>query len=148
MKIALINPNWNLHDIKYTTTSVKPPKSIPLELTYIDASISQESRIFDAYAKNQSIDELIQDIEAYNPDITVLETAPTYLFWRCPPLDLSVPSITSKAIKNSVDSVNVIIGPHGTTDPIWTKEQTMGDVIVRGESDFSINSLIESNYFE
>ena len=148
MKVALINPNWNLHEIKYTTTSVKPPKSIPLELTYIDASISQESRIFDAYARNQTIDELIQDIEDYDPDMTVLETAPTYLFWRCPPLDLSVPSITSKAIKQSVGSVSVIIGPHGTTDPMWTKEQTKADVIVRGESDFSINALIEGNYFK
>jgi radical SAM superfamily enzyme YgiQ (UPF0313 family) len=146
MKVALINPNWNLHDINHTTTSVRPPKSIPLELIYIASSLSQESQIFDAYANNQSIDELIEEVENFKPDITVIETAPTYLFWRCPPLDLSVPSKTLKTIKQSINSKNIIIGPHGTIDPEWTREQTQGDIIVRGESDFSITSLIDSEY--
>jgi radical SAM superfamily enzyme YgiQ (UPF0313 family) len=146
MRIALINPNWNLHDIEYTTTSVKPPKSIPLELTYIAASLCQESKIFDAYANNQTIDELVEEVKEFSPDITVLETAPTYLFWRCPPLDLSVPSKTLKTIKQSINSKNVIIGPHGTIDPEWTREQTQGDIIIRGESDFSIIPLVDSEY--
>ncbi len=143
-KVALINPNWNLHNIRYTTASIRPPKSIPLELTYIAASISDlaEVKIYDAYANDSSLDTLINEMINFNPDLVIVETAPTYLFWRCPPLDLSIPREITKIIKRSLRSEVAIIGPHSTTDPVWTKNQTEADILIQGESDLVFRAIL------
>lgn len=148
MKVALINPNWNLHDIKFTTVSIKPPKSIPLELIYIAESIRDltEVKILDAYANNYSLDTLINKLEDFNPHLTIIETAPTYLFWRCPPLDLSVPKKIVKQIKNNLETKVAIIGPHGTNDPSWTKRETGADMVIRGESDLIFRDIVSNKH--
>jgi CheY-like chemotaxis protein len=52
---------------------VQPPKSVPLELTYIASSLNQEVKIFDAYANNQSLDNLTNELAKYNPDLVITD---------------------------------------------------------------------------
>ncbi|MBN1792097.1 radical SAM protein [Candidatus Woesearchaeota archaeon] len=143
MKITLLNPDWSKHNIPHTTASVRPPKSIPLEFAYIAASLKHlaDVQIIDAYAESISLHEVVERVAGFNTDLTVITTAPSYLFWRCPPLDLSIPAATSKAIKDNTGTKIAVIGPHGTSDSVWTKNETNADVIVRGEPDLIFNDL-------
>lgn len=145
MRVALIHPNWNLHDLKFTTASIRPPKSIPLELTYTAASLDgvAEAQIFDAYASGKSFEELSKEVADFKPDLAIVETTPTYLFWRCPPLDLSVPKKVINDLREKLDSKVAVIGPHGTNDPEWTMRNTKADVVIRGESDFVFRDMLQ-----
>jgi anaerobic magnesium-protoporphyrin IX monomethyl ester cyclase len=133
MKFALLNPNW---DFKGSTYFGCQEPHTPLELLFAADQLhiaGHESLVIDAHTDNLSMDEARRRLDAFAPDFLVVPTAPSYLFWRCPPPELRVPmewfvGLHSKAIK-------VAIGPHPSATPGATIRKTGCDVALRGEPD-------------
>jgi B12-binding domain/radical SAM domain protein of rhizo-twelve system len=139
MKFALLNPNW---DFKGSTYFGCRDPHVPLELMFAADQLlaaGQDSLLVDAQTDNLSLEEARRRVEAFAPDFLVIPTAPSYLFWRCPPPELRVPmewlaGLNSKAIK-------VMIGPHPSATPATTIRKTGCDVALRGEPDQTLAEL-------
>src|SRR5947199_387898 len=89
MRVALLNPRWTYDGSIYF--GCREPH-LPLELGYARALLEREGHqatIIDAHAAD--LDDPAAAVAALAPDLVVLTTAPTYLFWRCPPPELRVP---------------------------------------------------------
>ena len=146
MRVFLLNPNWNLHNNVYTATITQPV--FPLEFAY-SASILREKnevRIYDAHLYNASHTDILREIDNFRAEVVVLETAPTYLFWRCCPLDIDLPQKLSKLIKAKTDALVILIGPHPTVSPEWVMKEISADYLIRGEPEISLASFITSNF--
>ena len=59
---------------------------------------------------------LAERVAALAPDITMVLTAPTYLFWRCAPPELRVPAAFLQQLAGR-GGTTVIAGPHGSVTP-------------------------------
>jgi anaerobic magnesium-protoporphyrin IX monomethyl ester cyclase len=146
MKFALLNPNW---DFKGSTYFGCQEAHIPLELMFAADQLlaaGQESLLVDAQTNNLTLEEAKRRIEVFIPDFLVIPTAPSYLFWRCPPPELRVPmewlaGLNSKAIK-------VVIGPHPSATPATTIRKTGCDVALRGEPDQTLAELAQKPWQE
>jgi anaerobic magnesium-protoporphyrin IX monomethyl ester cyclase len=66
------------------------------------------------------------------PDQLVITTAPSYLFWRCPPPELRVPQELLRALAG-LPGVRIVVGPHASTTPAATLRKLGADVAVLGE---------------
>jgi len=91
MKFALVNPNWDFTGSTYF--GCKDPH-VPLELLFACDQIQNnqhEALLVDAQTDNLSIEEVKRRVVAFAPDFLAIPTAPSYLFWRCPPPELRVP---------------------------------------------------------
>src|SRR3569832_2163166 len=99
MKIALLNPNWSFDGSIYF--GCREPH-LPLELGYAQALLQQaghEAVLRDAAMQGWDLDETYRRIAGFRPDYTVIATAPSYLFWRCPPPELRVPQQAARALR-------------------------------------------------
>jgi B12-binding domain/radical SAM domain protein of rhizo-twelve system len=139
MKFVLLNPNW---DFKGSTYFGCREPHTPLELLFAAGHLltgGHESLLLDAQTDNLSLEETRRRVDAFAPDFLVIPTAPSYLFWRCPPPELRVPmewlaGLSGKAIK-------VMIGPHPSATPAATIRKTGCDVALRGEPDQTLAEL-------
>ncbi len=139
MKFALVNPNW---DFKGSTYFGCQDPHVPLELMFAAEQIrasGHDALVLDAQTDNLSMEEARRRVRAFTPDFLVIPTAPSYLFWRCPPPELRVPmewiaGLESRAIK-------VAIGPHPSATPAATIRKTGCDVAMRGEPDQTLAEL-------
>ena len=131
MKFALINPNW---DFKGSTYFGCTEPHVPLELLYgCDrlAAGGHDSLLVDAQTDNLTLQEVRRRVQAFAPDFLVMPTAPSYLFWRCPPPELRVPMEWFAALESP--AIKVAIGPHPSATPATTMRKTGCDVALRGE---------------
>ena len=146
MKFALLNPNW---DFKGSTYFGCQDPHVPLELMFAADQLlagGQDSLLVDAQTDNLSLEEAKRCVDAFAPDFLVIPTAPSYLFWRCPPPELRVPmewlaGLNSRAIK-------VMIGPHPSATPATTIRKTGCDVALRGEPDQTLAELASKPWQE
>lgn len=132
MRIALVNPPWTFEGSIYF--GCREPH-LPLEFGYAKALLENaghEAAIFDAHLFDISIDELRRQIADYRPDMTAITTAPSYLFWRCPPPELRVPQQVVTALREVAGKL-VAVGPHGSTTPRTTLAKLGVDAVVLGE---------------
>ena len=132
MKIALVNPNWSFEGSIYF--GCRAPH-LPLEFGYAKKLLDgagHQAEILDAH--DQEIDEatLAARIAAFAPDMTVVTTAPSYLFWRCPPPELRVPQQTLAALRGQA-GITVAVGPHGSATPATALRKLGVDAVVLGE---------------
>src|SRR6185312_8798506 len=91
MRYALINPHWNFEGSIYF--GCREPH-LPLELGYSKALLEQrghETLLIDGHSETHSNAEIAARASKFAPDFIVITTAPTYLFWRCPPPEIRVP---------------------------------------------------------
>ena len=91
MKVALVNPAWRFENSIYF--GCRAPH-LPIELGASKVLLEKaghEARMFDGLLDEMNADELASAVRAYAPDMTVVTTAPTYLFWRCAPPELRIP---------------------------------------------------------
>ena len=133
MKFALLNPNW---DFKGSTYFGCQDPHTPLELLFAADQLhiaGHESLVIDAQTDNLSMDEARRRLDAFAPDFLVIPTAPSYLFWRCPPPELRVPMEWFAGVRSN--AVKVAIGPHPSATPAATIRKTGCDVALRGEPD-------------
>ncbi len=132
MRFALVNPPWNFEKSIYFGC---PAPHLPLEFGYSQALLKaagHEAEIFDCVLLHWSNQDLRACLAAFQPDFTVVTTAPTYLFWRCAPPELRIPQLTIDEIRD-VSGTLVAIGPHASTTPRRTLQKLNVDAAVLGE---------------
>ena len=146
MKFALVNPNW---DFKGSTYFGCQDPHIPLELLFAYDQVrtaGHEPMLVDAQTDSLTIEETKRRIDAFSPDFLIIPTAPSYLFWRCPPPELRVPMEWIKGLNTK--AVKVVIGPHSSATPAATLRKTASDVALRGEPDQTIPELANKPWNE
>ncbi|MFL5282706.1 MAG: TIGR04295 family B12-binding domain-containing radical SAM protein [Rhodopila sp.] len=143
MKVALINPAWRFeHSIYF---GCREPH-LPLELGYARALLElngHETLMLDGLLDGMDAAEIAAAVIAFNPDMVVVTTAPTYLFWRCAPPELRVPRDMIRRLRG-IDALLVAVGPHGSATPHATLRKLGVDVILQGECEQAIQALADA----
>ena len=145
-RFALVNPDWTFKGSTYFGCH---DPHIPLELMYARDQIRRAGHdvlLVDAHINHLSLEEARRIVCDFAPDFLVIPTAPTYLFWRCPPPELRVPQEWFKGIGGS--AMKVAIGPHASATPAATMRKTACDVAMRGEPDFTLSQLAAKPWSE
>src|SRR5687768_8316178 len=98
MRVALVNPPWTFDGSIYF--GCREPH-LPLE--YGSAKVLLERaghdvEIIDGHLFGMSKQDVAAEVGAFRPDMTVVTTAPSYLFWRCAPPELRVPQEMLQAL--------------------------------------------------
>ena len=75
--------------------------------------------------------------------MTVVTTAPTYLFWRCAPPELRVPRQMLAAMGDTA-GLTVVVGPHGSSTPAPVLKKLGVDIVVRGECEEVVAALADA----
>lgn len=139
MRFALVNPNWNFQGSTYF--GCQEPH-YPLELLFAFDEIRKaghEPLLVDAQVENLTLEEAGRRIDPFDPDFLVIPTAPSYLFWRCPPPELRVPMEWFSGLHSR--ATKVVIGPHASATPSAALRKTGADVALRGEPDQTLPQL-------
>jgi B12-binding domain/radical SAM domain protein of rhizo-twelve system len=142
MKVALINPPWSFDGSIYF--GCRDPH-LPLELGYAKARLEaagHDVTMRDGHLEGLSQDDLAQAVADFAPDMTVMTTAPTYLFWRCAQPELRIPQEMAARLGDAAGRL-VAIGPHGSTTPEAALRKLAADVVVMGESEEAIAALAD-----
>jgi B12-binding domain/radical SAM domain protein of rhizo-twelve system len=132
MRAALVNPSWSYESSIYF--GCREPH-LPLELGYSAALLAAAGHVaemFDGHLEGLTTAELAERVADFRPDMTVVTTAPSYLFWRCAPPELKVPREFLLALGGR-GGRTVAVGPHGSATPDTTLAKLGVDVVVRGE---------------
>jgi B12-binding domain/radical SAM domain protein of rhizo-twelve system len=140
MRVALVNPCWTFAGSIYF--GCREPH-LPLELGYAKAMLEQEGHatlMLDGHLFDRDDEDLIQEIDDFLPDMTVVTTAPSYLFWRCAPPELRVPAQFLRTLGQR-GGRTVAVGPHGSVTPASTLRKLQVDAVVRGECEGVIAAL-------
>ncbi|HEY8925150.1 MAG TPA: TIGR04295 family B12-binding domain-containing radical SAM protein [Polyangia bacterium] len=138
MKIALINPAWRYEGSIYF--GCREPH-LPLELGYARAWLEadgHEVMLIDAHADPRL--DVPARAGAFGAELAVVTTAPTYLFWRCPPPELRAPRGVVAALRK-LGCATVAVGPHGSTSPVTTLRKLGVDAVVVGECEEAVARL-------
>jgi anaerobic magnesium-protoporphyrin IX monomethyl ester cyclase len=134
LKYALLNPDWSFDGSIYFGCK---EAHFPLELAYPKANLEnagQEALLIDAHLEGLRPEEIRSRIKAFAPDFTIIPTAPSYLFWRCPPPELRVPQETASLIRDIAGEI-IAIGPHASTTPASTIRKLGAAAALIGEPD-------------
>ncbi|MHB0871572.1 MAG: TIGR04295 family B12-binding domain-containing radical SAM protein [Chloroflexota bacterium] len=129
--VALVNPPWDFEGSRYW--ACRDPH-LPLELLYSEALLKEAgfaARVFDAHLEGLSLQAAAERVAAYRPDLIVVTTAPTYLFWRCCQPELDIPAAACRALGEIAPVVAV--GPHGSATPRYALEELGCAALIRGE---------------
>lgn len=132
MKFALVNPPWTFDGSIYF--GCREPH-LPLEYGYARALLERdghEVEIFDGQLGALTRDQIRSGVADFRPDITVVTSAPSYLFWRCAPPELRVPQETVRDLRPFTRTM-VAVGPHASTTPAATLTKLGVDAAVIGE---------------
>lgn len=144
MKFALVNPAWDFRGSIYF--GCQEPH-YPLELLFAFDQIKaagHEAFLIDAHSDGLDLTNVKQTLTDINPDFLVIPTAPSYLFWRCPPPELRVPQQWFREL--NCGAVKVAIGPHGSATPRATLRKLDCDVVLRGEPDEILPKLATEDW--
>lgn len=145
MRVALVNPNWTFEGSIYF--GCREPH-LPLELGYAKALLARaghDAIIIDAHLLDLNPNEVAGRVQRFAPDMTVLTTAPTYLFWRCAPPELRAPQELVRRIAHAAGRT-VAIGPHGSTAPRATLRKLRVDGVVMGEPEEILPRLLTEEW--
>jgi hypothetical protein len=132
VRVALINPRWDFGGSIYF--GCREPH-LPLEFGCAKIVLEQaghDVEIIDGHLFALSHAEVAERVRAIRPDMIVVTTAPTYLFWRCAPPELRVPQDALTALED-VPGLRVAVGPHGSATPRATLAKLPVDIAVMGE---------------
>jgi len=132
MKFCLINPPWTFDGSIYF--GCREPH-LPLEFGYSKALLEadgHEVRIVDAQLHDLPLATVRARVLDFSPDVLVFTSAPSYLFWRCPPPELRVPQELMRALAG-IPGLRVVVGPHASTTPATALRKLSADVAVLGE---------------
>lgn len=132
MRVALVNPPWRFEGSIYF--GCREPH-LPLELGYGKALLEaagHEVLLLDAHLCDVRADQVAAEVADFRPGMTVVTTAPSYLFWRCAPPELRVPREFLLALDGR-GGRTVAVGPHGSATPAAALRKLGADVVVRGE---------------
>ncbi len=140
MRAALVNPDWSFEgSIYFGCREAHLPLELGASRVLLEA-VGHEARIFDGPLSGLADAALAEAVAAYAPDMTVVTTAPTYLFWRCAQPELRVPRRFLDALADR-GGVTVAVGPHGSATPGATLRKLGVDIVVRGECEETVVRL-------
>jgi hypothetical protein len=136
--IMLITPNWRWDNTPLPTDTLHPPVSPPVEMAYISTGLGCEHHYIDAYGADLTPGELAGQIEHFAPATVVITTAPSLLYWRCPPFTIDAVTLAVEACRLACAAETIIIGPHASFSPEWVLARTGADACWLGavEKDF------------
>jgi B12-binding domain/radical SAM domain protein of rhizo-twelve system len=143
MKIALINPLWDYRNSIYF--GCRAPH-LPLELGYAKARLDRaghQTLMLDGQIQHLNSEAIAALVGAFAPDMTVVTTAPTYLFWRCAPPELRVPQEMLAALGPAA-GLTIAVGPHGSATPAPVLRKLGVDIVIRGECEDVIAALADA----
>jgi len=146
MKFALVNPAWDFQGSTYFGCH---EPHYPLELLFAFDKIREsghEALLVDAQNDRLTVEEAKRLVDAFAPDFLVIPTAPSYLFWRCPPPELRIPQQWFRGLGGT--AVKVAIGPHCSATPLAAIRKLGCDVAFRGEPDSLIRELASKPWKE
>ena len=146
MKFALVNPAWSFEGSTYF--GCREPH-YPLELLFAAEHVKaagNEALVLDAQLDQLSIEDAKVRLRRFDPDFLVIPTAPSYLFWRCPPPELRVPQAWFMGLDSQ--AIQVAIGPHASATPGATLQKLNCDVVLRGEPDETLAQLASRAWAE
>lgn len=139
-RVALINPNWSFDGSIYF--GCRSPH-LPLELGISQHFLREAGHatlLLDAHMFNLSLEDIAAELQSFRPDMIVVTTAPTYLFWRCAPPELRVPQQLCWALRDLAPTL-VAVGPHGSTTPRAALRKLAVDFVAMGECEDSVLRL-------
>jgi anaerobic magnesium-protoporphyrin IX monomethyl ester cyclase len=143
MRVALVNPPWRFeHSIYF---GCREPH-LPLELGYAQALLEHrghQTLLLDGHLHETDTAELAAKVGGFEPDIIVVTTAPSYLFWRCAPPELRVPRDMVAKLQGAA-ALTVAVGPHGSATPDAALRKLGVDVVLRGECEETIAALADA----
>jgi B12-binding domain/radical SAM domain protein of rhizo-twelve system len=96
--------------------------------------------LLDAHMFDLSLAGIEDELRSFRPDMIVITTAPTYLFWRCAPPELRVPQQLARAVRDLSPTL-VVVGPHGSTTPKAALGKLGADVVIMGECEEALLRL-------
>lgn len=140
MRVALINPNWTFDRSIYFGCR---EWHLPLELGYARTLLQRQRNqvlLIDAHRERLATEAVVERLRDFRPNMSVIVTAPTYLFWRCPPPELRLPQVLAAAIREHA-GILVVAGPHGSTTPEPVLKKLSADIVVMGECEETIAEL-------
>jgi B12-binding domain/radical SAM domain protein of rhizo-twelve system len=143
MRFALVNPPWDFEGSIYFGCR---ERHLPLEFGYSKALLEQaghEVTLIDGHLDNLSYSQVFEHVKDFAPDVIVVTTAPTYLFWRCAPPELRVPQELCVLLR-ALPAKLVIVGPHGSTTPGAALKKLDADVVVLGECEEILSQLADN----
>lgn len=142
--IVLLTPNWRWDDAPLPVDTLLPPAAPPLEWAYLAGQLPADRVVvIDAYGADLTRDQLAQTISGLRPQHVVISTAPSILYWRCPPMTLSAVTCTVQSVRQVSSPSVIIVGPHPTHSPRWSLEKSGADIAFRGapERDLAMHLL-------
>ena len=146
-KIVFLTINWRNDRTFFAVDTVKPPICFPLEWGYLSNG-NYLAYIIDDHYHNRDLEATLKLIWNIRPTVVVVSTSPSYLYWRCPPLNLRLVFDYINRIKKCIPSTTIItIGPHGTIDPDWVLSESASDFVFRGEPDGNLIEYLETSEF-
>ncbi|MDQ2804285.1 MAG: TIGR04295 family B12-binding domain-containing radical SAM protein [Pseudomonadota bacterium] len=144
MKVALLNPPWRFDGSIYF--GCREPH-LPLELASANVRLEQrghQTLMLDGHLHSTTAADLARQALAFRPDMIVVTTAPSYLFWRCAPPELTVPRELVRHVAGA-GAMTVGIGPHGSATPRAALAKLGVDVVLRGECDETVAMLADAD---
>jgi B12-binding domain/radical SAM domain protein of rhizo-twelve system len=142
VRVSLVNPRWDFAGSIYF--GCREPH-LPLEFGAAKVLLEQAghaAQIIDAHLFDLSLDEVAARVREWRPDMIVVTTAPSYLFWRCAPPELRVPQEMLAALRR-LAPLTVAVGPHGSTTPRAALRKLHADVVVLGECEETLVALAD-----
>jgi B12-binding domain/radical SAM domain protein of rhizo-twelve system len=140
MRVALINPNWHFEGSIYF--GCREPH-LPLELGISQQKLRADGHatlLLDAHMFNLSGSDIGAELTSFKPNMTVVTTAPSYLFWRCAPPEVRVPQELIRGIRDLSPQI-VAVGPHSSTTPRAALRKLGADIVVMGECEGVVAAL-------
>ncbi|MCB2053147.1 MAG: TIGR04295 family B12-binding domain-containing radical SAM protein [Geminicoccaceae bacterium] len=143
MRVALVNPRWSFeHSIYFGCREAH----LPLELGYAQAMLracGHDVLLLDGQFDRLDNEGLAEAIAEAAVDMTVVTTAPTYLFWRCAQPELRTPRHLLDALDGR-GGRTVAVGPHGSVTPAPALAKLGADIVVRGECETVVAALADA----
>ncbi|MDF1586122.1 TIGR04295 family B12-binding domain-containing radical SAM protein [Marinimicrococcus flavescens] len=140
MRVALLNPDWTFEGSIYF--GCREPH-LPLELGWARQQLEADGHrvlMLDGHLLGLADAELAAEVAAFGPDLTVVTTAPTYLFWRCAQPELRVPMRLVQAL-DGIGGRTVAVGPHGSTTPRAALRKLGTDAVAMGECEETLRAI-------
>lgn len=139
MRYAFVNPNWSFTGSTYFGCT---EPHYPLELLFAHQQVERdggEALLVDAQVEDLTVTDAAPRLRDFNPDFLVIPTAPSYLFWRCPPPELRVPQAWFSALRGM--GTAVAVGPHSSATPSAALRKLGCEIVMRGEPDQTLAHL-------
>src|SRR3981189_1037513 len=136
-RVALINPDWQYDgSIYFGCRSPHLPLELGISQQLLDRA-GHKTLLLDAHMFCLSISDIAAELQSFKPDVIVVTTAPTYLFWRCAPPELRVPQQLTFAFRNAAPAL-LAVGPHCSTTPRAALTKLQVDGVIMGECETTL----------